>query len=422
MCAALCSILCSIFEMAATTSTATLVRAPRNIPPCHLYHGSLSAAQAQCAACTWCGGVINASGAAWCDGLTKFKLVAAAGKVASSQSCAASRTTSSTRPDEARRHRHHPRWIRIALCVLGEVRTLTEPAVFDSQQTFVLSTLRAQGVVEAFAVAAPTDDVSLLARAYNITEPARVRTLAVRSGVSTPQQFVRFATAYSMVLEAEAVGGWRYDFLVRLRPDTLWWAPIPDLRQLDAGAVHARMRCSLFGESGGVFRLNMLGDYSNQHAWRTCTTPAAPTAAAASPSTAPQYECSCLQTYCGLQHFVMDDQVMLVPRVHAKTVFNLSVGAAHNLIRRLGLCPGFMPEAHCEQTAWLVERRVRILPAALGFSIARATPKYGKSATAHGKLFLDHDMSLALQHGDDPLSCSLASVSDRAVAHLSKSY
>ena len=135
----------------------------------------------------------------------------------------------------------------VALCVLGEVRTLAHPLVRDSQRRYLLAPLRAAAAhVAVFAVVAPADNLTLVAAAYGLphAHPAHVRTLhASHLGLSTPGQFERFPLVYEMVVAAEAARGARFAWLIRARPDHYFYAPLPPLAPLDARAVHTPRAC-----------------------------------------------------------------------------------------------------------------------------------------------------------------------------------
>lgn len=263
----------------------------------------------------------------------------------------------------------------VALCIVGQMRTLSDPWIQRSQQQHLLAPLRAQGSLKVFAVVDPKDDLELVARVYSIA-PSKVRTHEVhwRWG-----QYERYTIVWRMVREAEVANSNRpFMWIIKGRPDFYFYGPIPRLVELDREAVHCRMRCTLFSKTNGHFDMNMIPAENHQLMWVACGHGA-------------RRDCRCMQRQCGPSSFVMDDQMAIVPRKHAELFFSFEKEWDSELTKRVGNCPQNWPWQACYQTALLVERSIPILPASMCFSIARYNKSYGAN-TRLDTLFLDANL------------------------------
>lgn len=291
---------------------------------------------------------------------------------------------------------HRARSMRIALLILGQARTLSDSLVAQSQRHFLLAPLAAQGSVDVLAVVSSRDDEALLHANY---PNATIRTHEVHS---TWEQYERYTIGLQMLIAAEASSGHPFDWVVRTRPDLLFYSRLSTpLASLDARAVHCRMRCSSFESTGGEFDLNMIPSENHFRVKASCTTP---------PSNGTQHVhmCNCRQLQCGATSVVMDDQMAIVPRQHAELYFGFAAGGMRSRDYRpaspeiANLCPAGWPWMACQQTAGLIERHVPILPASLPFTIARTTTRYGSNTRVDGTaLILDTDIvtsSLGVNH------------------------
>ena len=145
---------------------------------------------------------------------------------------------------------HRARSMRIALLILGQARTLSDSLVAQSQRHFLLAPLAAQGSVDVLAVVSSRDDEALLHANY---PNATIRTHEVHC---TWEQYERYTIGLQMLIAAEASSGHPFDWVVRTRPDLLFYSRLSTpLASLDARAVHCRMRCSSFESTGGEFDL-----------------------------------------------------------------------------------------------------------------------------------------------------------------------
>ena len=120
---------------------------------------------------------------------------------------------------------------------------------------------------------------------------------------SNVAQFVRHGLCWRLVLEHEARRGDCYRWLLRLRPDILWFAPLLPLRSLPTHAVAVRARC-VRPDLGGMRMLTF-------NAW-SYHMPKGPADVAAG---------------CGRYENLPDDQFAVVPRHLAETYFGSFVGS-----------------------------------------------------------------------------------------------
>lgn len=166
---------------------------------------------------------------------------------------------------------------------------------------------------------------------------------------------------------------------MRTRPDLYFYGPLPRLSDLEADAVHTRLRCGLAAASHGRVRLNMVPSENHLDLWSSCVQAAPARKLAAS------RWCSCKQRQCDADSFVVDDQFGIVPRQLGAAYFNFTGTITRAIVEASGACPalwsqGFWPL--CAHTASLLRQRAKVLPAELPFTIARE--RSGASPLARG--------------------------------------
>jgi len=140
-----------------------------------------------------------------------------------------------------------------AACIVGRARTLSEPEVYFSiaQNASGLSGL---GANTSFFYVLDTVGRSLgdFSRAFELLPPTALAlvnddeawgeptqcNMYRKCGVACFMQFHKLQNCLRLVETAEAARGKRFDWLLRLRPDTQWDAPIGDVANLDNNTVH----------------------------------------------------------------------------------------------------------------------------------------------------------------------------------------
>ncbi|CAE8625723.1 unnamed protein product [Polarella glacialis] len=161
-----------------------------------------------------------------------------------------------------------------AVCVAGRARSLIEPEVYRSiaQNAVGLSGLGAETSL-FFVLDLDKRPMSELMDAFAALPPTAIAIFDKdgarsdwgmpglpgsceawrRCGVACYHQFHKLQTCLRLIEAAEASRGKRFDWFVRIRPDTKWEAPIGDLAEFDQGAVH--MSLTNFGENDDNFAL-----------------------------------------------------------------------------------------------------------------------------------------------------------------------
>ena len=381
-----------------------LAGGPR-VPPCDIHFRDLGSAQEACGRFPWCGGVVE-HGGAWCHGGRAPYHLRAAVKIPGAIKTWMRRSGSPNetcreperpkRPNHAGHHRSStvaskPQQLSVALCVVGQARTLSDARIVKSQQDYLLAPLRAQARhFEVLAVVDPKDNLDLVASTYGIPT-SKIKTHAVQGRW---EQYERYTIVWRMLIEAEATNKRQFDWVIKTRPDFFFYGPLLGtlkLSDLDDTSVHCRMRCTLFSETSGKFDLNMISSENQQRMWRTCQ-----------PRPPNPRECGCTQLQCDATSFVIDDQAAIVPRVHSELFFNFDAfqnggtyqtEANKNFTKRVGNCPSIWPWQACYQTALMVDNGVRLEPVSLRFTVARMQRADGANARL-GPLFFD----AALEH------------------------
>ena len=131
------------------------------------------------------------------------------------------------------------------------------PAVSNSQHTYLLMPLLAQGSVDIVFVLDALPNVTSLPAFYQ-KHVVHTQAKLVKSYLS---QFERFDVCHEAFLKREQHTGEPYSWLVRSRPDLVFFGPVPQLPPPASGTrppmVHARMRC--LPPSVRNFQLGMLG-------------------------------------------------------------------------------------------------------------------------------------------------------------------
>lgn len=141
-----------------------------------------------------------------------------------------------------------------AICVVGRARTFSDPEVYSSiaenvtghglgaeaSLFYVLDigdrTLNEYG--EAFHTLPPA--AFALVRDDNWGDPLQCKAFQL-CGPACLYQFQKLRNCWHLVQAAEQSRGRRFDWIVRIRPDTVWRAPIGDLSDFDSSAIHLVM-------------------------------------------------------------------------------------------------------------------------------------------------------------------------------------
>ena len=221
----------------------------------------------------------------------------------------------------------------VAVCMLGAARTL--PTVAPTLSLHVLRSLNTDFVVELFAVLSLTDrhdhatqaalrSLDPVAIAYadgagyvpnGMLAPKGVSSRHWPKGVgffrANLAQFVRHGLCWHLLLEHEARRGGCYRWVLRVRPDLIWSAPLPPLRSLPTNAVAARAGCVSPDEGGRLVLTRSAWSYH---------VPKKPADVA---------------TGCGHYENLPDDQFAIVPRPLGDAYFGSFAGshATCNAIR-----------------------------------------------------------------------------------------
>jgi len=142
-----------------------------------------------------------------------------------------------------------------AVCIAGRARSLALPDVYRSiAENVTGATL---GTEASFFYVLDTDGRPLadfdevfrelpplalaLVSGMNWGEPSRCEAYR-RCGPACLYQFLKLRNCLNLIEAAEASRGRQFDWLLRLRPDTEWRAPIGNLADFDSSAVHFVVR------------------------------------------------------------------------------------------------------------------------------------------------------------------------------------
>eukprot|EP00931_Biecheleriopsis_adriatica_P117746 TRINITY_DN93232_c0_g1_i1.p1 TRINITY_DN93232_c0_g1~~TRINITY_DN93232_c0_g1_i1.p1 ORF type:complete len:564 (+),score=26.64 TRINITY_DN93232_c0_g1_i1:104-1795(+) len=230
----------------------------------------------------------------------------------------------------------------VALCILGEARTMTKSAVWQSQLKHVLGPLRQEG----FKV----DVVAVLGSRDNSTQVINILTNEFRAAradfLDYPSQYDRFLRCLQLLPRSG------YTWVIRIRPDLLFYAPLGPIRGLSQFYVYVRLRC----ERPLLQRSFTEDEISSEHVFLLRL------ACAKSP-----LKCDCLQRGCGKHELRIDDQAAIVPARYVDVFFK-----RHNCTAEACKC--------CCLTRNLVNGGVAFRTYAFTFTIARAQDKFGTNS------------------------------------------
>jgi hypothetical protein len=143
-----------------------------------------------------------------------------------------------------------------AVCIVGECRTLRQDAVRENVQTMLLDSLI--GGADVFAVLGGADDdcqsqldalgvkrsmflaineTSACAAHMFSDTPEALSSASLRLYFNFLSQQARFARCLRLVEERERVYGFTYDYVIRARPDIVYFAPASAWLRIDPEAV-----------------------------------------------------------------------------------------------------------------------------------------------------------------------------------------
>ena len=320
--------------------------------------------------------------------------------------------------------------VRVAVCVSGrgvdrERRSFASLAshVWKSQRDHLIEPLRLQADVESFYVLDGESDAKeaeLLRVARQEFKARAVRFVNVTEVQVKAQvaQFVRLEACKEVITEREAKGGWKFDWVIRTRPDLFFYAGsmghdggrvadgavprpsgssrggrLPLLSTLDTGAVHARMRC--YGFPNASFTEQHISADNHHVLRRACG------------SRPTECDCTRIQPGCPPNAVRVDDSFAIVPRAlmaryfamhSAVTTDGVATAAGQGAPGSVGAsplatspttrdpCPPWQPDGkclpgcharpECLMTRSLMEQAsARISPTPLFFAIARTRGK-----------------------------------------------
>jgi len=185
-----------------------------------------------------------------------------------------------------------------AFCFAGQARSLHIEPVWRSAQKHVFAVARHhRQTADLFAVldANYTETLAVL----QFLRFVNVAFLPLRKGSS---QYERFARCHELIVHHEraARDGSQYDWVVRLRPDLLWYGDL-DLALLSTAGVHSRQRC--VGGVEGALGLESISTGEVAALSRGCA--------------AGGDVCACDLPSCAPGAIRVDDQVAAIPRKFA---------------------------------------------------------------------------------------------------------
>lgn len=192
---------------------------------------------------------------------------------------------------------------RVALCITGGARSLALPrfgipelwarnvvgglAANETHAYYVLDTefkAPKKGKRRGLRSHPDTQDWSVdwteLGRIFSILQPKAVHVVRAQSesrcGVSY-LQFAKMAQCLEMIYETELLQGWRYDYVVRLRPDTQILSPFPPVQGLKRAIyTPACVRAALAGNCAAPLHLAVSrplpGPYMGRQSSPMCST------------------------------------------------------------------------------------------------------------------------------------------------------
>lgn len=149
------------------------------------------------------------------------------------------------------------RRLSAAVCIVGMARTLSFPDVYQSiVENATGSALGADASV-FFVLDLEDRSIADFNNVFRAIPPAAVAVINGtswgqlpacksfdRCGPACVQQFHKLLTCLHLVKATEATRGQQFDWMIRLRPDAQWLAPVGDLDRLDTNGVHVVVRQS----------------------------------------------------------------------------------------------------------------------------------------------------------------------------------
>jgi len=147
---------------------------------------------------------------------------------------------------------------RAAVCIAGLVRSIAEPAVYESIAQNATGSLEAD-VSIFYVLDKQQRPLADFEETFRRLPPASIAFYDAEADITawermapcellfTPchKQFEKLHTCLRLIEAAEASSNSKFDWLVRLRPDVQWNAPIGGLSGFDNKALHLTMRLSL---------------------------------------------------------------------------------------------------------------------------------------------------------------------------------
>ena len=159
----------------------------------------------------------------------------------------------SSQSSQLRQHAHPP---RAAVCIAGLARSLWMPEVHESiaeiirtlgarTQIFYVLDLQGRKLRDFSAAlrAVPPDQLAFYNERRGTSGTwSKLARCHWTPGDNSHHVFEKFHTCLHMITEAEKAQSFRFDWVLRLRPDMAWMAPIGDLGNLDPNSVHILRR------------------------------------------------------------------------------------------------------------------------------------------------------------------------------------
>ena len=242
-----------------------------------------------------------------------------------------------------------------AVCMLGQGRVLEKPLLWQSHANMVMRPLReAARLVHLFAVLDPVDNRSEINALFHVAGPLPATEVRYVGLKGHPDQYLRFALCRELMEHHRPSG---YDWVVRIRPDNLFFSPLPPLSRVDPFSIHSRMRCycPMCHNFSPDFSEDAISSEFQSQLRHVCNRTGS---------------CACRLAGCGVSEPRLDDQVALVPRVFVRVYFqNHRYG--HGLSNITG---GPLGSTACVTHAVLAAG-ASIRPIPLRYSLARLLPK-----------------------------------------------
>ena len=261
----------------------------------------------------------------------------------------------------------------VAVCISGQARSLKLPEVWQSQRDRLLGAMHRDGwVVDVFIVLDKPPAASILTALHDGSSTYALRNLSYmhvgtgwRLGTSgTLNQYARFERCADRIRSHEATHSMRYEWVIRSRPDLLFYAELSSLHTLDRTGIHSRRRC-LGAVSTPVREEHVAASFrhglARQWALQQCD---------GSPGDTSR-SCNCTLPSCGAPDCVrVDDTFAVLPRNIAEVYLR-----DHHCASPYSVAPGVCPCTACSGaclTSQLVAAGARLLLTAFPYTIARS--------------------------------------------------